>query len=450
MIKKCLFVGQTSTNVTTTNNLVQCKDPPVSRVKTMQPLLVVMGLMSSFDCGVDAALSCRPTDCAQLQCYSGHLGNGGPYMVYPDNGLSVYANCVVDEADGGWTVMQRRKRGDIKFDKLWHQYKLGFGFYGPDAETWLGNEHVYRMSTKKRKELTLRIDAASYDNKTMTVVMERVALLGEERDYMFLFNGSEWWQGVSTNDFRLHNKHIFSTSDHDNSVGGWASYYGGGGGWWFRNGTKIYLNGEYSKKGNVSGRQYMTAVSFAGLKPLKSCRMMIRSSGFTTVAASCTNPCQNGGSCRYMPYVDRSVCFCTQGWCGDKCQSQTGCNTMTTATTTYGNSTSKDVKDDRESDDTYHEKDGATSHVSFYIAIVIMAVIIVSIYGNACRVCWKKRQLVRQRAEGGVQRDKRAAKKGAEQAEEEEENEGDEEEQEEQEVEREYKEPAHGDDSVSN
>ena len=333
---------------------------------------------------------CRPGDCAELQCYNGDLKNGGPYVIYPNKYSSVYANCVTDVTGGGWTVMLRREHGQISFSQRWREYKFGFGLYGPDSETWLGNEYVYQMSTKKNESLTMRVDAVSADGRTMTIVMQRVSLLGEGQDYGLMINGSETLQGVTTNDFREHNGHRFSTSDHDNSEDGFNDDYGGGG-WWFVNNTSIYLSGAYGRATgeNDTDKTYMTAVSLDGLRQLNSSRILIRPSSFTTVSASCTNPCTNGGTCEYMPYEKKSYCVCPAQTCGDTCQSRTGCDTTTTtATTERVTLPSKGSTDETTPADEDYEVDGATSHYSFIIAIVIITVIFVVVYVNACRTVW--------------------------------------------------------------
>jgi len=146
--------------------------------------LELLGVVFWADVVVTFHLDCRPKDCSQLQCYlRAALKSGGPYRVYPDGRSYFYTNCVTNIDGGGWTVLQRRLRGDLPFNKPWRQYKFGFGIYGPDYETWLGNEHVYSMSTKKAEELTLRVEATARDNRTMYISMDRVSLTSEEDDY---------------------------------------------------------------------------------------------------------------------------------------------------------------------------------------------------------------------------------------------------------------------------
>ena len=359
------------------------------QVPTMRSLFVMLAFTQWLHQVVNA-FNCRPEDCAEIQCYNGDLKNGGPYVIYPDKYSSAYANCVADVSGGGWTVMLRRAGGQLTFRQRWREYKFGFGSFGPDSETWLGNEYVYQMSTKRNKELTMRVDAVSADDRTMTIVMRRVALLGEGQDYTLILNGTETLQGVSTNDFRDHNRQRFSTSDHDNSEGGFSEYYGGGG-WWFANNTSIYLSGAYWRAGeNETDKTYMTAASFDGLRQLKSSRILIRPSSFTTVSASCTNPCTNGGTCEYAPQEKTSYCVCQERTCGVTCQSRTGCDTTTTATTTERVTLpSKDFTEETTKyADKDYEVDGATSHISFTIAVIIMTVICVIVYVNACFTVW--------------------------------------------------------------
>jgi len=55
------------------------------------------------------------------------------------------ALCDMDDAGGGWTIIQRRFDGSLDFDRSWREYKRGFGQWQCDSvgELWLGNEQIH-------------------------------------------------------------------------------------------------------------------------------------------------------------------------------------------------------------------------------------------------------------------------------------------------------------------
>lgn len=62
---------------------------------------------------------------------------------------------------GGWTVIQRRQDGSVKFDRGWKEYKDGFGDL--HTEYWLGNQHIHDLTTQG--DYALRIDMEDWSGK---------------------------------------------------------------------------------------------------------------------------------------------------------------------------------------------------------------------------------------------------------------------------------------------
>ena len=63
--------------------------------------------------------------------------------------------CDMDTDGGGWTVIQRRKDGSVDFNQTWQKYKYGFGDL--DADFWLGNEWIHRLTSSNKTELRIDI-----------------------------------------------------------------------------------------------------------------------------------------------------------------------------------------------------------------------------------------------------------------------------------------------------
>jgi len=72
--------------------------------------------------------------------------------------VSFTAFCDMTTDGGGWTVIQRRV-GSTSFERNWNEYKLGFGdTSSPTADLWLGNDHLYELTSWTPDTMTLRID----------------------------------------------------------------------------------------------------------------------------------------------------------------------------------------------------------------------------------------------------------------------------------------------------
>lgn len=96
---------------------------------------------------VVAKLKCRPTSCADLECFQPGLKTGGPYRVYPGgDGYPLVVSCEADVDGGGWMVLQRRLDGRVDFARDWDSYRRGFGQRGARSELWLGNVQAHRVT----------------------------------------------------------------------------------------------------------------------------------------------------------------------------------------------------------------------------------------------------------------------------------------------------------------
>ncbi|XP_071835758.1 uncharacterized protein [Apostichopus japonicus] len=112
-----------------------------------------------------------PRDCKEVlnACSSTH-NTSGVYLIKPDGYPEPFeAYCDNDLENGGWTVLQRRLRESINFNRTWKDFRNGFGF--PRSEVWLGNEKVAFLTNQKQYQLRLEFQNAAgqsyyvtYDN----------------------------------------------------------------------------------------------------------------------------------------------------------------------------------------------------------------------------------------------------------------------------------------------
>ena len=174
----------------------------------------------------------------QVQCWC-----GGKWST-----TSVF--CDTQTADGGWTVIQRRKDGSVDFNRPWSDYEKGFGDL--NGEFWYGLKNVYCLTQTGQWEL--RVDF-EFKNKTRSYLHYNAFKVGSTTDeYPLTISG---FTGITPTDpFAVggHNGQKFSTYDNDNdkdSSHNCAVLVGGAkdnGGWWHTNNGcwNINLNENYN------------------------------------------------------------------------------------------------------------------------------------------------------------------------------------------------------------
>ena len=185
-------------------------------------------------CDVHALfLFTKPSAVYQMQCWCGGLWST----------TSVF--CDTKTADGGWTVIQRRKDGSVDFNRSWSDYENGFGDL--NGEFWFGLKNMNCLTQTGQWEL--RVDF-EFKNKTRSYLHYNVFKVGSATDeYPLTISG---FTGITPTDpFSGHNDMKFSTYDNDNDK--WSencavqvSNAKDNGGWWYNNCWSINLNYQYN------------------------------------------------------------------------------------------------------------------------------------------------------------------------------------------------------------
>ena len=160
------------------------------------------------------------------------------------------AFCDTKTADGGWTVIQRRKDGSVDFNRPWSDYEKGFGDL--NGEFWYGLKNMNCLTQTGQWEL--RVDF-EFENKTRSYLHYNVFKVGSATaEYPLTIRR---FTGITPTDpFSKvsHSGMKFSTYDNDNDQGSGncaAQIHGAidNGGWWYNNKNgecwRINLNAKY-------------------------------------------------------------------------------------------------------------------------------------------------------------------------------------------------------------
>lgn len=75
----------------------------------------------------------------------------------------------------------------MNFTRSWHQYRLGFGDLGNQADFWIGNENLHWLTNKY--ECRLKIELTDWYNETRTATYQYFRILSQKDDYRIQMEG---------------------------------------------------------------------------------------------------------------------------------------------------------------------------------------------------------------------------------------------------------------------
>ncbi|KAL4659161.1 angiopoietin-related protein 6 [Arapaima gigas] len=197
----------------------------------------------------------------------------GIYLLRPRNtNRLLQAWCEQDQAQGGWTVIQRRLDGSVNFFRTWDQYKQGFG--NLNGEYWLGLEHLYWLTAQA--DYRLRVMLEDWHGRQVFAEYSHFRLEPESDSYRLRLGE---YHGNGGDSLSWHNNKAFTTLDRDRDAytGNCAHYQKGG--WWYHMCAHSNLNGVWYRGGHYRSR-YQDGVYWAefhgGSYSLKKVAMMIK------------------------------------------------------------------------------------------------------------------------------------------------------------------------------
>ncbi|XP_077981614.1 microfibril-associated glycoprotein 4-like [Glandiceps talaboti] len=186
------------------------------------------------------ASSAKSRDCFDL-LQTGHLSSGS-YVIQPDDDDEpIRVHCDMDTDSGGWTVFQRRMDGRLDFFRDWQSYKSGFGHV--NAEFWLGNDKLFRLTNQRLYQL--RVDMEDFEGNKVYALFGYFSVGDEFGNYKLVVGD---YSGTAGDSLSEHGDAMFSTQDRDNDThepSNCAENYKGG--WWYTVCHTANLNGLYMK-----------------------------------------------------------------------------------------------------------------------------------------------------------------------------------------------------------
>ena len=139
---------------------------------------------------------------------------GGKVHAFHDNVLTQQAHCNMEDNDGGWTVILRRKLDvskRVNFTRSWDEYVHGFGDL--NTEFWYGLRNIHCLTTREQVDLQVLLNLSSGTSHLWTYhhfVVDR-----PEDKYTLHIGEAEGPSGFRDT-MAHHNGRPFSTYDNDN------------------------------------------------------------------------------------------------------------------------------------------------------------------------------------------------------------------------------------------
>ncbi|XP_023170914.2 fibrinogen-like protein 1 [Drosophila hydei] len=164
------------------------------------------------------------------------------HVIKVDDGDAFAVSCDSSLAGPGWTVVQRRLDGSIKFDRNWLEYQEGFG--NLSGEFFIGLEKLHRLTTSQPHELYVHL--TDFNNDSSHAYYDRIVVADESEDYALSELGE--YSGNAGDSMRDNEHQKFTTFDRDNDQSEFNCAETCLGGWWYNNCGLSNLNGRYTRR----------------------------------------------------------------------------------------------------------------------------------------------------------------------------------------------------------
>ena len=172
-----------------------------------------------------------------------------------------------DMDNGQWVVFQKRKNGEVNFNRGWSEYVNGFG--DPKWEYWLGLEKIHCLTAAVFRS-ELRVDLGDLNGNKKYAQYNFFSVNNNLTNYRlnigaYSGNAGDALHGVSCRRFVSHDGMAFATYDRNNGA---RCARSNSAGWWYNNCWCALLNGPYNGY-NTNGWTGFTNI-------LKSIEMKLR------------------------------------------------------------------------------------------------------------------------------------------------------------------------------
>ncbi|CAL4064709.1 unnamed protein product [Meganyctiphanes norvegica] len=193
---------------------------------------------------------------------------------YEDNkNKGVLVSCDLITYGGGWTLIQHRDDYDsglMDFNKLWQDYKDGFG--DVEKDHWLGLDKIYALTHQGPTELLIMLE--NFRRETAWAHYDHFVVHSEATRYTLEVSG---YTGNAGDSFTYQSGEKFTTIDVDNDQAEANCAYKFGGAWWHKSCHESNLNGRYLRGTHISYADGIEWKTWHGYNySLKGTTMMIR------------------------------------------------------------------------------------------------------------------------------------------------------------------------------
>ena len=187
-----------------------------------------------------------PANCMEVR-ERGQTASGVYELAGSERNFSAYCNMTL--RGGGWTVIQQRVDGSVAFNRMWQDYRNGFG--DPTGNFWLGLQNIRDIVSQPGRTFELYFGLQSFDPRDRNAFsLYKSFSIGPEVDNYTLHIGSLDQESTADDSLAYHNGRQFSTPDRDNDSSPQihcAEVFRAG--WWFHNCHDSLLNGQWYAEG---------------------------------------------------------------------------------------------------------------------------------------------------------------------------------------------------------